>query len=536
MADNVAITAGAGTSIATDDAGGVHFQRVKLVDGTLDGTDAIPGTAENGLDVDVTRLPALVAGSANIGDVDVLTVPAPLSTTGGGTEATALRVTLASDSTGVVSIDDNGASLTVDATDLDIRNLAPATDTVAIGDGAATATIRNLAANDALNVAIVDAAGDQITSFGGGTQYTEDAAAPANPVAPATSLVRQDTPATLTDTDGDIVAQRGTNYGAAFTQIVTSAGAFVDSFGGGTQYADAAARGTATGTIAMVDDGTNIQSMSGDSSGRPNVNIATALPAGTNNIGDIDVLSVPAPLSTTGGGTEATALRVTLASDSTGLVSVDDNAGSLTVDAPVGTPVNVQIGNATLTVGVVDETGASAVDTIAVGGGTPHDSVNSGNPVLNGFEAIAHGTNPTAVAAADRTKSYANRAGIPFVIGGHPNVQTIRLQFTAAQTDVAIITVGAGAKIVVTALQVTLDNASTVFPSCRIGFGTANTPTTSGVIAAHGGIPAGGGFSRGDGSGIIGVGADNEDLRITTVGTATGNGVEVIVTYYTIES
>ncbi|HXS47547.1 MAG TPA: hypothetical protein VN756_08795 [Solirubrobacterales bacterium] len=36
----------------------------------------ITGDGTNGLDVDVTRLPALVAGSANIGDVDVLTVPA----------------------------------------------------------------------------------------------------------------------------------------------------------------------------------------------------------------------------------------------------------------------------------------------------------------------------------------------------------------------------------------------------------------------------------------------------------------------------
>ena len=49
-------------------------------------------------------------------------------------------------------------------------------------------------------------------------------------------------------------------------------------------------------------------------------------------IGDVDVASVPAPLSTTGGGTEATALRVTIASDSTGVVSIDDNAGAITVD------------------------------------------------------------------------------------------------------------------------------------------------------------------------------------------------------------
>ena len=70
------------------------------------------------------------------------------------------------------------------------------------------------------------------------------------------------------------------------------------------------------------------------SGGRLDVVVGAALPAGTNNIGDVDVLSVPAPLSTAGGGTEATALRVTVANDSTGLLSVDDNGASLTVDTP----------------------------------------------------------------------------------------------------------------------------------------------------------------------------------------------------------
>lgn len=43
MADNVAVTAGAGTSIATDDIGGVHYQRVKVswgADGTGNETSA----------------------------------------------------------------------------------------------------------------------------------------------------------------------------------------------------------------------------------------------------------------------------------------------------------------------------------------------------------------------------------------------------------------------------------------------------------------------------------------------------------------
>lgn len=172
-----------------------------------------------------------------------------------------------------------------------------------------------------------------------------------------------------------------------------------------------------------------------------------------------------------------------------------------------------------------------------VQGNIAHDGVDAGNPQLNGHRAIAHGTNPTAVAAADRTVAYANRAGIPFVIGGHPNVLTLKhTTITTAVTDAAIITAGAGVKIVVTRISLTLDNASTVFPTVLIGFGPTNTPTTTGVLVSHGGFPAGGGMTIGDGSGILGVGADNDDLRITTTGNATGNGLQVCVSYYTIES
>lgn len=60
MTDNVTVPAtGSGTAtpvVATDDVAGVHYQRVKLVDGTLDATGAIGGDATNGLDVDVTRV------------------------------------------------------------------------------------------------------------------------------------------------------------------------------------------------------------------------------------------------------------------------------------------------------------------------------------------------------------------------------------------------------------------------------------------------------------------------------------------------
>lgn len=63
-----------------------------------------------------------------------------------------------------------------------------------------------------------------------------------------------------------------------------------------------------------------------------NTSLATIAGAVAGTEMQVDVVSVPAPLSTTGGGAEATALRVTLANDSTGVVSVDDNGGALTVD------------------------------------------------------------------------------------------------------------------------------------------------------------------------------------------------------------
>ena len=172
---------------------------------------------------------------------------------------------------------------------------------------------------------------------------------------------------------------------------------------------------------------------------------------------------------------------------------------------------------------------------VTCAGDIAHDSPDSGNPTKVGYKAIAHGSNPTAVAAADRTDAYSNRHGIPWVIGGHPNIVTFEAAYTTAQTDTAIITVSSGTKIVVTQIQVTADGANTVEVGFRVGFGTANTPTTTGVVATHPGVIPGTIFNRGDGSGILGVGADNEDLRVTSEVPTTGS-IRVLVSYYTIES
>lgn len=90
----------------------------------------------------------------------------------------------------------------------------------------------------------------------------------------------------LTDgtTDAEVVPLPG--YNAQAVAIVDGSGAQITSFGGGTQYNDGAARGSATGTLMMGDDGVNIQSMKVDANGEPQVDVLSVIPGtGATNLG-----------------------------------------------------------------------------------------------------------------------------------------------------------------------------------------------------------------------------------------------------------
>lgn len=99
---------------------------------------------------------------------------------------------------------------------------------VRLTDGTTDAEVVPLAGFNASAVAVVDASGNQITSFGGGTEYTEDAAAAANPTGAAVILVRQDTlSASTVSADGDNIAARSTSKGELYvkhTDSIPSAG------------------------------------------------------------------------------------------------------------------------------------------------------------------------------------------------------------------------------------------------------------------------------------------------------------------------
>lgn len=285
----------------------------------------------------------------------------------------------------VVNPDGSNLSISLSASDIQIGAVE-----IKDATGSQRANVRDLTNSDALNVAIVDGSGDQITSFGGGTQYTEgatdttitgtvamwedtsdtvvatseakplpvnivsgsssgtqyteDDAAAANPVGTALNLIRKDTLAGLTTTDGDNVAARGTDKGELYVKHV-----------------DAIPVTDNSGSLTV--DGTVTANLAAGTNNIGDVDILS-IAAGDNNIGNVDVVSSALPtgaatsakqdtlighvdgiegllttidadtsnLSVVGSGTEATAVRVTIASDSTGLLSVDDNGSSLTVD------------------------------------------------------------------------------------------------------------------------------------------------------------------------------------------------------------
>ncbi len=169
---SVAVTDNSG-SLTVDDGGSSL---------TVDGTVAVSGT---------------VAVTDNSGSLTVDN--AALSVTGGGVEVSALRVTLASDSTGVLSVDDNGSTISVD----DGAGSLTVDGTVAVSavSGVVDVTPSSPAANDYLPVRLTD--GSSFVSVGGGTQYTEDAASAGAESLTLAGSVRRDTAASSAGTDGD---------------------------------------------------------------------------------------------------------------------------------------------------------------------------------------------------------------------------------------------------------------------------------------------------------------------------------------------
>jgi hypothetical protein len=196
MADTaIAITAGAGTNVDTRTEGtnGNHRQVIVIGDPATNAGVA-PVDATNGLAVQI--IPALPAGTnaigklaansgVDIGDVDVTSV---IPGTGATNQGKAVDSVAGATDTGIALLAVRDDSLTT---------LTPA-------DG------------DYANLRVSSTGALHVTGGGGGTEYTEDVAAAADPSGQMLMAVRRDTlSASEVSADGDNVAIKATSKGQA---------------------------------------------------------------------------------------------------------------------------------------------------------------------------------------------------------------------------------------------------------------------------------------------------------------------------------
>lgn len=266
---------------------------------------------------------------------------------------TLTAVTTVGTITNVVHIDDNAGSLTVDFTQpalvagsaligkVGIDQTTPGTTnkvsigtdgTVAINAALPTGTnsIGQVTANAGTNLNTSALALD--ATLTGGTQK---------------SIVRGGAKGTTTAADVTSTSQSA-DRNALDVQIRTSAGAVVDTFGGGTQFADGTARGTATGTLLMVDDGTNIQSALGTTAGVLKVDLSATTANATAVKVDGSAATQPISGSVTANAgtnlnTSALALSATQ-TDGTQKTKIVDSGGTNAANIDANGALRVQSG------------------------------------------------------------------------------------------------------------------------------------------------------------------------------------------------
>src|SRR5574342_631575 len=154
-------------------------------------------------------------------------------------------------------------------------------------------------------------------------------------------------------------------------------------------------------------------------------------------------------LSVVGGGVEATALRVTVASDSTGVLSIDDNAGSLTVDGTV-----------------TANQGTANTTPWEVSGDVAHDAAVAGNPVrISGTAETPDDSAPTVEVSAegDATTITTDRDGAVYTHPHPPRIWHTSNEYTTQQTDTTVKAApGVGLSLYVTDIVIVCNAAVTV--------------------------------------------------------------------------
>lgn len=374
----------------------------------------------------------------------------------GAVAANTPRVTLASDDPAVASLDEiEGAVETIET------------------------TVATVSATSVVRVALFDASDTQVTSFAS-VQHAEDAAHTTGDVGTLVLTVRSDTAASTAGTDGDYAGLITDANGRLHVIAAIASSQTIAVTNAGTFAVQAAQSGTWTvtgtgGTFPVTDSG---GSLTVDAPvGTP---VFVRLSDGTDPLTTLPVsmASVPSHAVTnagtfvvqvdgtaltrltdietntdfgtvTGGGVEASALRVTIASDSTGVLSVDDGGSSLTVDDG-GTSLTVDGTVAVSSVSGNVSVLQSGLWSVAIGSALPTGSNTIGAVSQNGTwtvglsagtasvgkvvpEASASGTGTTAYRNAALSNTVQEvKASAGRLYGVHcynPNASVVYLQF-----------------------------------------------------------------------------------------------------------
>ncbi len=247
----------------------------------------------------------------------------------------------------------------------------------AINDGVSSsikATVHDYTNSNPLAVTLKDTNGDPV-SVGGGTQYNQGTVATDTDALTMAGCVRSDTPAVATGViDGDRARCVIDSTGRLWVHVGVVDGTIAAIQSGAwnvgqsgtwniTNISGTISLPTGAATAALQDgiikDGAGDTTQANVSSGNLHVNLQTALPAGTNNIGDVDVLTLPAlpagnnnigdvdiaSLPNEGTQTAANSISVTIASDiATGATTIPTSAQQgLVVRQPISCPNYVAI-------------------------------------------------------------------------------------------------------------------------------------------------------------------------------------------------
>lgn len=316
--------------------------------------------------------------------------------------------------------------------------------------------------------------------------------------------------------------------GANVTVIIVSKNGDASTSGGGTGDATAANQTTQIALAATSDASlTSIAASSSvlddwDETNRAAVNIIAGQVGVVGGAGASSALTIRTV--TASNSPDVTSLEIIDDWDESDRAKVNPIAGQAGIAAGSGA-------SSALTTRVVLATDTTVPN---VTGNVAHDGADSGNPLKIGNKAVNWGVTPTPVAASDRTDWYADRYGFPFINPAPPDLLTFVANYSAAQTNVAIISVSAGSRLVVYQASIITSGDCTVNVAAYVGFGTATTPGSVGVYISHPGIPPGFGVS----TPMIPVsGADNEDFRITCDDPSGGGGsIEVTVKYRVVSA